>query len=192
MGEGSYWTEESQRIFERAKDFLASQGRSAPDGPAPPAPTDQPPESQAVHRRPPSAAAHRASPGRHSRKCSVCKHPERDAIERDYLHWSSPDEIAQSYGIADHSSIYRHADAFGLRSRRNANVRVVLDAIMERVSTVRVTANAVIKAVRASACLTDDGQWIEPERVIIHRTVENPNRQNGESERDLCHSKQGR
>jgi len=177
MGERSFWRDESQPIFERAKDFLASQGRSVPDSPE----TPPEPKTQSKHKSPhshwPSAAtARRASPGRHSRKCSVCNHPDREAIEQEYLDWHSPDDIAESYGIAHHSAIYRHIDALGLRGRRYANMRMVLDTILEQVSSVRVTANDVIKAVRASACLTDDGRWIEPERLIIHR-VENPNRE---------------
>jgi hypothetical protein len=38
--------------------------------------------------------------GRHGRKCKVCRHPDRDAIERDFLRWHSPDRIAEDYGIA--------------------------------------------------------------------------------------------
>ncbi|HUJ31004.1 MAG TPA: hypothetical protein VLY23_06960 [Candidatus Acidoferrum sp.] len=183
MGEGSYWTEESQRIFERAKDFLASEGESSPDGG--PTPPDQPPKPH--RRRLLASAGRRASPGRHSRKCSVCRHPDRDAIEQEYLDWRSPEAIAESYGISHHSSIYRHAEALGLRGRRNANMRMVLDTIIEQVSVVRVTANAVINAVRASACLTDDGRWVEPQRVIIHRTVQNPNRELLELEHHATH-----
>lgn len=178
MGEGSFWRDESQPIFERAKDFLASQGRSVLHSPeTPPEPETPPKRKSPQGGRPSTATRHRASPGRHSRKCSVCSHPDREAIEQDYLDWRSPDDIAESYGIAHHSAIYRHVDALGLRGRRNATMRAVLDTIIERVSSVRVTANDVIKAVRASCCLTNDGRWIEPERVIIHQTLTNPNRE---------------
>ena len=53
--------------------------------------------------------ARRADLERHSRKCTICRHPDRDAIEHDFLHWCHPVDIAEEFGLADHSSIYRHA-----------------------------------------------------------------------------------
>jgi len=53
--------------------------------------------------------------GRHTRKCTVCNHPEREAIEEEFLRWRSPKDIADDYGFSDYSSIYRHARAAGAR-----------------------------------------------------------------------------
>ena len=83
---------------------------------------------------------------RHARKCSVCRHPSRKEIEQDFLSWHSPDVIAKAHGIADHSSVYRHAHAVGLFERRNQTLRLALGPIIERAMTVRVTADAVIRA----------------------------------------------
>jgi hypothetical protein len=64
------------------------------------------------------AKAENPSTSRHDRKCSVCRHRDRDEIEREFLNWRSPDSIAEDYGIAHHSSIYRHARATGLFAHR--------------------------------------------------------------------------
>jgi len=84
---------------------------------------------------------------RHARKCGVCCHPNRKEIEQDFLCWQSPDAIAKAHGIADHSSVYRHAHAVGLFERRSQTLRLALGPIIERAMTVRVTADAVIRAV---------------------------------------------
>lgn len=105
--------------------------------------TEQPPEN----RSGPKEKVHaRAALRRHARKCSVCRHPNRTEIEQDFLCWHSPDAIAKNYGIADHSSIYRHAHAAGLFERRNQTLRLALGPIIEKAMTVRVTADAVIRA----------------------------------------------
>ena len=83
---------------------------------------------------------------RHARKCSVCRHPNRKEIEQDFLCWQSPDVIAKAHGIADHSSVYRHAHAVGLFERRCQTLRLALGPIIEKATTVRVTADAVIRA----------------------------------------------
>jgi hypothetical protein len=112
----------------------------------------------------------RRSRERHKRRCTVCRHPDRQAIEDAFLHWQSPEKIAREFGIADHSTVYRHAHANGLFSRRNAFVCSALDTIIEHASTVKVTGKDVINAIRTAACLTDDGKWIEPPKKYIYTT----------------------
>ncbi len=97
--------------------------------------------------RPKEKASPRKNLRRHARKCGVCRHPNRKEIEQDFLCWQSPDVIAKAHGIADHSSVYRHAHAVGLFERRNQTLRLALGPIIERAMTVRVTADAVIRAV---------------------------------------------
>jgi hypothetical protein len=107
---------------------------------------------------------------RHDRKCSVCRHPERAEIECEFLHWHSPELIAKEYGIAHHSSIYRHAHATGLFAQRAAHIRLSLAPLIEQAMVVPVTADSIIRAVALCASLNDEGQWIDrPKRVIYHR-----------------------
>ena len=108
--------------------------------------------------------------GRHAAKCRVCNHPDRLAIEFDFLNWRNPFEIAKSYRLGSLSTIYRHAHATGLFDRRRLNLRFALERIVERVGEVPVTASAVIRAVRAITRMNDAGEWIEPPpHVVISR-----------------------
>ena len=87
--------------------------------------------------------------GRHRRNCTVCSHQKCAEIESDFVSWRSPGAIAQEYGLADRASVYRHAHALGLFSKRQRNVRAALERIIEKAGEVDVTAAAVVAAVQA-------------------------------------------
>jgi hypothetical protein len=109
--------------------------------------------------------------GRHTRKCGICNHPDRDAIEQEFLRWYSPEDIARDYDIPDHSSVYRHAHATGLFDRRGTTIRVALEPLIEQATGVEVTADAVIRAVRTYAHLNNAGQWVNPPTHVVHHTL---------------------
>jgi hypothetical protein len=89
--------------------------------------------------------------GRHTRKCSVCNHPDRDAIEQEFLRWYAPQDIARDHDIPYASAIYRHAHATGLFERRRATIRLALEPLIEQ------------------AQLNDAGQWVNtPSQVVYH------------------------
>jgi hypothetical protein len=113
-------------------------------------------------RRPLPGQTRPADFGRHVRKCCVCRHPRRRAIEAAFLHWRSPDIVADQYDLCDRKSVYRHAHATGLWARRKRNLRFALETIIEHASEVTVTAGAVITAVRAYTHINDAGEWVEP------------------------------
>jgi hypothetical protein len=104
----------------------------------------------------------RRLPERHTRKCSVCNHPEREAIEEDFIHWHSPINIARRFNIEHDSSIYRHAHARGLFRLRKQNLRFVLENLMDRVDRVSITADSIIRAVMIYERIDDRGKWIDP------------------------------
>jgi hypothetical protein len=107
--------------------------------------------------------------GRHQRNCSICAHTRRDAIERDFIAWGSPARIATDYGLADRSSVYRHAHALGLFAKRQRNIRAALERIIERADSVDVTASAVVAAIGAYSKINAAGQWIDrSERVNLN------------------------
>jgi len=109
----------------------------------------------------------------HQRNCIVCKHPDRAAIEEDYLHWHSPENIGGEFKI-NYRSIYRHAHATGLYDRRRRNLRCVLDTFLENAEHVRITARKIISAVRTYARINDNGDWVEPpttNKVLVERTT---------------------
>jgi hypothetical protein len=99
--------------------------------------------------------------GRHQRNCSVCAHQQRDEIEAAFIGWRSPAAIAEEYGLADRTSVYRHAHALGLFPKRQRNIRVALERIIEKAGEVDVTASAVVAAVQAYAKINAAGEWID-------------------------------
>jgi hypothetical protein len=119
----------------------------------------------------PKRRARRANRARHARKCTVCRHPDREFIDQDYLRWLSPKKIAHEYKISHHSVVYRHADATGLRAQRRASLRATLENFIEQAESVRATAGSVVAAVRLYAQINDQGQWTPPVRrhIVEHR-----------------------
>lgn len=97
----------------------------------------------------------------HARRCSICRHPERDEIDQDFLHWTHVSTIAETYHL-DRRAIYRHAHATNLFGRRSRGLRFALGHIIEQAESVEVTADSIIRAVRLFACLNDDGEWVAP------------------------------
>lgn len=103
----------------------------------------------------------------HRIRCTICSHPEREAIEHDFLHWVRPSVITHEYQLGDRRAIGRHARAFGLFELRTAKTQHALDLIIEKAESVTPTANDIIRAVRAHACLDENGRWHEPIRRVI-------------------------
>jgi len=99
--------------------------------------------------------------GRHERNCTVCAHPQRAEIEQRFIAWESPAVLKWEFKLADRSSIYRHAHAFGLFEKRKRNVRAALEKIIERVGEVDITAAAVVSAIQAYAKINAQGQWVD-------------------------------
>ncbi len=110
----------------------------------------------------------------HQRRCKVCKHPQRDFIELDFVDWRSPAAIAKRYGIRDRASIYRHAHATGLYSLRRYNLARALENMIERSDEVKVTSSAIVCAVRARTRITDYGDWVDPANRSIVTHVNAP------------------
>ena len=142
--------------IERAIESLGGQGDRS--------------QARRARRRTAGAKGCQSASARHKRKCNVCQHPDRKAIEQDFLSWRSADQIAKDYGIADHSSIYRHAHASGLFARRANTIRLALSPIIERAMTVEVTADSVVRAIELLARLNGDGHLINAPKYVIHHS----------------------
>ena len=123
----------------------------------------------------PEAAASEktANLGRHRRACTVCKHLECAEIETAFVAWESAASISAQHGIADRSTIYRHAHALGLFEKRRRNIRAALERIIEKAGDVDVTASAVVSAIQAYAKINAAGEWIErTETVSLNQLFE--------------------
>lgn len=103
---------------------------------------------------------------RHSQSCSVCSHPAREEIERDFVAWKSASSIMADYGIDDRRKIYRHANAHGLYTKRQRNVRAALEKIIEKAGDVEVNAAAVVSAIQAYAKINAQGHWVERSEIL--------------------------
>ena len=97
---------------------------------------------------------------RHSRDCRICRHPSRGAIDRAFVSWESPSQIAKTYNL-QRSTIYLHAAALGLTAERTANVKTALANFIERCSRVRPSAAAFVTACVALSKMNDAGKTIE-------------------------------
>jgi hypothetical protein len=98
---------------------------------------------------------------RHKRGCRICAHPNRAEIEQDFIAWKSPAKIACEYKMRNRATVYRHARAVGLYSRRARNVRAALERIIEQVDDVLVNAGAVVQAITTYARINSQGQLVE-------------------------------
>src|SRR5580698_2769455 len=107
-----------------------------------------------------SSRARRGFLRRHARKCCVCRHPDREAIEQDYLRWHSPERIGREFDI-HYSAVYRHAQATGLLARRQGGLRATLENFLEHADSVRVTPSSIVSAVRLCAQLNRSDNIIE-------------------------------
>jgi hypothetical protein len=112
---------------------------------------------------------------RHSRRCMVCSHPDRDAIEGEFIRWRSPHKIARDYAIADRNSIYRHAHATNLFEERRNQIGRVLESYLETIDDCPpADFDPVTRAVRVYAHLNANGAWVEPPRTLRILTSREP------------------
>jgi hypothetical protein len=112
---------------------------------------------------------------RHSRRCIICHHPEREAIEEEFVHWRSPSRLAHDYKLSDYRTIYRHARAAGLLLQRRERLHSALDAFVESVDDVTFTGDTILRAMRAYSCIDSHGRWTEiPTQVQFSTSSDGP------------------
>jgi hypothetical protein len=108
---------------------------------------------------PPELTPEGPDPHLHAAKCTICRHPQRAEIERAFVDWESPREIAQFFGLRSHTTVYRHARARGLFELRRRNLHFGLGRIAEQVAEVKPSAANVIAAFVAMAKINARGEW---------------------------------
>ena len=118
-----------------------------------------------------SASKPETSSSRHQRKCIICHHADREEIEQMFLHWFSASTIYRRFLLKDRSSIYDHAHATGLYSRRRKNMRCALENIIERSDECPISSNGIVRAIKAYCSLTTAGEWVEPASRVVYQTV---------------------
>lgn len=152
---------------------------------APPTRPKSPAETRLRGAAAPGFIHHPPDLARHSRKCSICRHPERETIEDLFIHWHSPNTIANFFDdTADDAedagddsanrlritwvAIYRHAYAVGLDEIRRRNLRFAFEHILEQAGDITPTSASIMAAARAyAACVNNDGHWNDPPKRVI-------------------------
>jgi ribosomal protein S14 len=108
---------------------------------------------------------------RHAARCRICGHPRQEEIERAYLHWESPEEIAARFKLGSRHSVYRHAEALGLARMRARNLNDALYRLIERVDEVKPTAASIVAAGRLSAKINARGEWVDFDDRVYYRDL---------------------
>ena len=150
--------EEERLAIEKlaAANAAAAASASSPEQPPPTPPS------------PPGSSDSSAPPdfSRHPRRCAICSHPDRDAIEGDFIRWLSPDQIAGDYHLPDRVSVYRHAHYAGLFQRRKREVARVLESLLESADSCPIeAADMIIRATRLYVRINEHGEWTEAPRT---------------------------
>lgn len=103
---------------------------------------------------------------RHKSHCSICRHAQREEIEREFISWKSPEKIATEYKLPDRTALYRHAHAVDLFSRRDRNLRAALGRLIERVDEVEATAGAVVQAITLLGRINARGELVSRDVLV--------------------------
>jgi hypothetical protein len=115
--------------------------------------------------------------GRHESGCKLCRHPNREDIEREWVDWGNTVQIAKQYSLT-RDSIYRHAHALDLFAKRQRNIRKALERIIEQAGVVEVNASAVVSAIQAYTKINTQGQWVDrTEQVSLNELFERMSRE---------------
>jgi hypothetical protein len=130
-----------------------------------------------INRSRPGRASRAALVARHARKCVICKHPDREAIEEQFVHWIHADRIVEDHDLPSQTNLYRHARATGLFNLRRCNVRSALEHLIEESIHAPVTGDTVIRAIRALVHINAKGRWIEPPKELVLSRRDLPVRQ---------------
>ena len=99
---------------------------------------------------------------RHQRKCVICHHPDRQAIEEEFVHWQSAWDIANEFKLGGYRTVYRHARATGLSAHRRENLHSALDFFVERSHRANISGDCILRAMRAYSCIDSLGRWTDP------------------------------
>ena len=106
----------------------------------------------------------------HQAHCRICGDKLQSDVDDAFINWDSVDDIADEYGI-DRSTVYRHAHATGLFPKRDRNIRRALSHIISEASSVTVTADSVIRAIKLFANINARGEWVKPPTEVVFSTA---------------------
>jgi hypothetical protein len=106
-------------------------------------------------------AMSRGTETRHSRLCRICRSPDRESIERDYVSWERAADICKNYSVRSQTTLYVHVRALRLNEQRAANIRGFLSRFLERGINLKPTAASVIAACTILSKLDAAGKLVD-------------------------------
>jgi hypothetical protein len=98
--------------------------------------------------------------GRHQAQCTICSSPYREEIEQEWISWRATYSLAEQFGFTRYA-IYRHAHALDLFKKRQRNIRMALERMIEAMEYAQITCPAVISAVKEYVKMTGAEQGKE-------------------------------
>jgi len=99
--------------------------------------------------------------GRHQAQRTICSYSCRQEIDDLFVDWVSPDLIVKRFTNISRDSVYRHAHAFDLFTKRRKNIRMALEKIVERVDFTAMSGSVILSAIKAIEKLNSEGQGVE-------------------------------
>jgi len=99
--------------------------------------------------------------GRHQAQCAICLSSYRQEIDELFIDWVSPSLIAKQYSGISRDSVYRHAHACDLFSKRKRNIGMALEKIIERADNMPMTGSQVVSAIQTYVKLNSPGKGTE-------------------------------
>jgi hypothetical protein len=115
-----------------------------------------------------------SSLNRHRSHCSICKHAQREEIEREFISWKSPRAIVTDFGLRDRFGLFRHAHAMNLFSKRGRNLQIALGRYIERIDDAPATGGAMVQAIGLYAKINSRGELVERDDLLdIEKLIAN-------------------
>ena len=95
--------------------------------------------------------------GRHQAQCTIYSSPYRQQIEEEWISWHSPAHFEKAFDVS-RDALYRHAHALDLFSKRQRNISMALEKIIERVDWTPVSGSQIISAIQTYMKLNSTGK----------------------------------
>ncbi len=91
----------------------------------------------------------------HSRRCKVCKHEQRNEIEKQYIEGDSPYKIVSTFPELDVKGVYRHIKVFDLEKDRDNSTLAIVNHIIDRgdAANITITPGVLMDALKLRAKL---------------------------------------
>ena len=99
--------------------------------------------------------------GRHQAQCAICLSSYRQQIDELFIDWVSPHLIIKQFSGISRDSVYRHAHACDLFSKRKKNIGMALEKIIERADYMSMTGSQVVSAIQTYVKLNSLGEGRE-------------------------------